>query len=236
MKTVSLKANPREGSGTTAANNLRKEGLVPGVIYGGENPVHFAVPAVDLNPIIYTGEFFQVDVEVDGETYTTITKDIQFHPVTDEVLHIDFLELEEGKRVKTSIPVHLEGKPVGVTEGGILQHKLLRLNVRVKPENMVEHLSLDVTDLDLGKSFKVKDLDAGEMEVLDSDNIPVASVISPRSLKSAKTKTAVATAVGEVGEDGELLEGEEGELPEGEEGETPEGAEGEQATEDSSEA
>lgn len=218
MKTVSLKASPREGNGKKAANLLRKEDLVPGVIYGGEKTVHFSVPKNDLNPIIFTGEFFKVDIEVDGETYTTITKDIQFHPVTDEVLHIDFLELKDGKKVKTSIPVHLEGKPVGVTEGGILQHKLLRLNVRVKPENMVEHLTMDVSDLTLGSSVKVKDLETGEIEVLDSVNIPVASVISPRSLRSAKM-TVASTLEGEEGEEVEMTEGEEGAEGTTEEGE-----------------
>ena len=223
MKTVSLKATPREGSGTKAANDLRKEGLVPGVIYGGEKTVHFAVPVNELNPIIYTGEFFKVAIEVDGETFTTITKDIQFHPVTDDVIHIDFLELVKGKRVKTSIPIHLEGKPEGVTEGGILQHKLLRLNVRVKPENMVEHLSLDVSKLALGSSLKVSDLEVSDFEVLDSLTLPIASVISPRALRSAKTKAAVETAV--IGEEGEApeVEGEEGEAPEAE---AEEGAEG----------
>lgn len=230
MKTVSLKANSREGNGKKAANDLRKEGLVPGVIYGGEKTVHFSVETNNLNPIIYTGEFFKVDIEVDGETYTTITKDVQFHPVTDEVLHIDFQELKKGKKVKTTIPVHLEGKPVGVTEGGILQHKLLRLNVRVKPENMVEHLTMDVSHLTLGSSLKVQDLEVGEIEVLDSMGIPVASVISPRSLRSAKS-TVVAAVEGEEGADGEeLVEGEEGEGAEtdAEAGEAAEGG-GDQA-------
>lgn len=230
MKTVSLKANPREGSGTKAAKDLRKEGLVPGVIYGGEKTVHFSIPINDLNPIIYTGEFFKVNIEVDGETYTTITKDIQFHPVTDDVIHIDFLELKKGKKVKTTIPVHLDGKPVGVTEGGILQHKLLRLNVRVKPENMVEHLIMDVSDLELGNSLKVQDLEVGDIEVLDSMTIPVASVISPRSLRSAKT-TVVSAVEGEEGEeDVELAEGEEGAEGTAEEGgEATEGGDEEQA-------
>lgn len=207
MKTVSLKGSPRESSGTKAANDLRKEDLVPGVIYGGGDTIHFSIPKNELNPIIYTGEFFKVDIEVDGKSYSTITKDIQFDPVTDDVIHIDFQELVKGKKVKTSIPIHLDGKPAGVTEGGILQHKLLRLNVRVKPENMVEHLSLDVTNLNLGDSLKVKSLDAGDIEVLDSPNIPIASVISPRSLRSAKsTIAAETTVIGEEDEDAEGIE------------------------------
>lgn len=188
MKTISLKVDARNESGKKAAKNLRAQGLVPGVIYGGEETIHFSVPKNSLNPIVYTGEFFKIDVEVDGKVISTITKDIQFHPVTDEVIHIDFQELVPGRRVRTSIPVKLEGRPEGVAVGGVLQHKLLRVKVRVTPEDMVENLTLDVTSLKLGDSKKVKEIDAGNIEVLDSPNVPVASVITPRSLRSAQSK------------------------------------------------
>ncbi len=212
MKTVTLKAEPRNEVGTKSAKELRSAGLVPCVIYGGEDNVLFAVASQDLAPLIYTADFFNVDVDVDGKTYKTIIKDLQFHPVTDEVLHIDFQELIQGRKVKTSLPVHLEGNAPGVREGGILQHKLLRLNVRVKPENMVEYLALDITSMKLGESLKVKDIDSGAIEVLDSPSIPVASVISPRALRSAKSKeTATEVADAEEGteEGGEAAAAEE---------------------------
>jgi len=225
MNTVDLKAAPREQTGTKSAKELRKDELVPCIIYGGKNNIMFSIHKNELNQIIYTGDFFKVAVEVDGKTYDTIVKDIQFHPVTDEVMHMDFQELVKGRKVKTSIPVHLEGKPVGVAEGGILQHKLLRLNVRVKPENMIEYLSIDVSELGLGSSVKVESIDSGAIEVLDSPTIPVASVISPRALRSAQS-TAV-TEEGEEGEEGEAVEGEEGaEATEGAEGAEGEDAEG----------
>ncbi len=205
MKTVTIKAEPRHEVGTKTAKELRKAGMVPGEIYGGDENVHFAVHANDLNPVVYTGDFFKVDLEVEGKTYTTIVKDLQFHPVTDDVLHVDFQQLFEGRRVKTSIPIHLEGNAPGVREGGILQHKLLRVNVRVKPEYMVEYIPLDITSLDLGESLKVKDLQSSNIEILDSPSIPVASVISPRALRSAKMKAAATTEVAE----GEEAEGEE---------------------------
>ncbi len=209
MKSVTIKAVSRSESGSKSAKELRKEGMVPCVIYGGANSVNCAIPKNDLNPIIYTGEFFKVIVDVDGTGYETIVKDMQFHPVTDDVLHMDFQELVTGRKVRTSIPVVLEGNSVGVRAGGVLQHKLLRLNVRVKPENMIESITLDVSDLELGASLKVADLDVGAIEVLDSMNIPVASVISPRALRSAQSQA----------EEAEDVEGAEGEEAEGEEAE-----------------
>lgn len=187
MKTVTLKATLRTDAGKKSAKALRREDLVPGVIYGGKENVSFAVAKKDLKPIIYTSEFFNVVVEVDGKTYKTICKDMDFDPITDEITHIDFQELVPGRKVKTSIPVHLEGRPVGVADGGILQHKLRTLRVRIKPEDMVEHFTLDVRSLQLDKSMKVSALQVGDIEVLDSPSIPIASVISPRTLRSAKT-------------------------------------------------
>lgn len=188
MKTISLKVNARSESGKKAAKNLRAQGLVPGVIYGGEETIHFSVPQNSLNPVVFTGEFFRIDIDIDGKVISTITKDIQFHPVTDEVMHIDFQELVSGRRVRTSIPVKLEGRPEGVAVGGVLQQKLLRVKVRVTPEDMVENLTLDVTSMKLGDSKKVKEIESGNIEVLDSPNVPVATVITPRSLRSAQSK------------------------------------------------
>lgn len=201
MKTISLKASSREVNGSKSAKAVRKEGLVPGVIYGGKDTVHFAIPANELNSIVYTGDFFKVAIDVDGTTYTTIPKDMQFNPITDDLIHIDFQELVEGRKVKTSIPIRLMGRSKGVVEGGVLQHKLLRLNVRIKPEDMIEELSLDVSDLELGQSIKVKDIEVGDIEVLDSVNIPVASVITPRALRSAQSKGAADATAEEATEE-----------------------------------
>lgn len=204
MKAVNLTGTPRQESGSKSAKDLRNEGMVPCVIYGGDDTVMFSVHKNELNPIIYTGDFFKVLVSVDGKEHETIVKDMQFHPVTDDVLHMDFQELVAGRKVKTSIPVRLKGSAAGVRVGGVLQHKLLRLNVRIKPEDMVESLFVDISALGLGDSVKVSDIESGDIEVLDSPSIPVASVISPRALRSAQAKA------GAEGTEDAAEEGEEG--------------------------
>jgi len=214
MKSINIVATKREDLGRKATNALRREKMVPGVIYGGKDTVHFSIEEIALKDVVYTPNFYKVNVEVDGNTYETILKDIQFHPVTDRIDHIDFQELVKGKKVRTEIPVRLIGTPVGMLEGGKLQQKLRKLRVRVKPENMVGEMEVDVTALNLGDSVKVADIKSGDIEVLDSETNPVASVMIPRALRSATDAEA-----SEEGEEG--VEGEEGAA-----GETEAAAEG----------
>ncbi|MGB1315806.1 MAG: 50S ribosomal protein L25 [Chitinophagales bacterium] len=189
MKTISLEGEKRQAAGKKAAKLVRKENLVPCVMYGGAENVSFKVKYNDLLKIVFTNEFLKVNVNVDGKSVDALVKDIDFHPVTDKILHVDFQELVPGKIVKTEIPVKLTGRAVGVATGGVLELNLRKLAVKATPEQLVEFIELDVTPLELGKSIKVKDLKT-ELTVLTPGGNPIARVIVPRAMRSAATKAA----------------------------------------------
>lgn len=187
MNTISLKGTKRTEAGKKATKQLRKENQVPCVMYGGEKNLSFAVKYNDLLKIIYTDQFLKVNVEVDGNSAEALVKDIDFHPVTDKILHVDFQELVPGKVVKTEIPVKLTGRAKGVAVGGVLELNLRKLAVKATPEQLVEHIELDVTALELGKSIKVKDLET-DLKVMTPGGNPIARVIVPRAMRSAASK------------------------------------------------
>lgn len=187
MNTISLKGTKRTEAGKKATKQLRKENQVPCVMYGGEKNISFAVKYNDLLKIIYTDQFLKVNVEVDGHSAEALVKDIDFHPVTDRILHVDFQELVPGKVVKTEIPVKLTGRAKGVAVGGVLELNLRKLAVKATPEQLVEHIELDVTALELGKSIKVKDLET-DLKVMTPGGNPIARVIVPRAMRSAASK------------------------------------------------
>lgn len=197
MNTISLKGTKRTEAGKKAAKQLRKENQVPCVMYGGEKNLSFAVKYNDLLKIIYTDQFIKVGIDVDGNITEALVKDIDFHPVTDRILHVDFQELVPGKVVKTEIPVKLEGRAKGVAAGGVLELNLRKLAVKATPEQLVEHILLDVTPLEMGKSIKVKDLET-ELKVMTPGGNPIARVVVPRAMRSAASKEE-----GEEGEEGE---------------------------------
>ena len=133
-----------------------------------------------------------MNVEVGGKSVNTIIKEIQFHPVSDRIVHIDFLELVPGKKIFAEIPVELVGQAEGVKAGGKLVHKVRKVKVKVDPEHLVDKITVNVESLKLGKSIKIKEIEAGELEILTSGNIPLATVDIPRALKSAETEAAKA--------------------------------------------
>lgn len=184
MKTISLEGQKRQSAGKKSAKLLRKADMVPCVMYGGSENVSFKVKYNDLLKIVFTNEFLKVNVNVDGTSAEALVKDIDFHPVTDRILHVDFQELVAGKIVKTEIPVKLNGRPKGVAAGGVLELNLRKLAVKATPEQLVEFVELDVTELELGKSIKVSDLET-ELNVLTPGGNPIARVIVPRAARSA---------------------------------------------------
>ena len=219
MKSVDISGTPRTGLGKKHARAARREGMVPCVIYGGDQVVHFTAHPNDVKPVVYTPEFKQANISVDGKSYRCILKDSQFHPVTDNLLHLDFLQLIEGKSVKVNIPVRCDGPAAGVKEGGRLNQKIRRVTVKTTPDKLVEELVVDVKELVLGQSVRVKDIPIKEgMEVMSAPNSPIASVETPRALRSAEAEA-----------EAEGLEGEAAEGAEGAEGATP--AEGETKSE-----
>jgi large subunit ribosomal protein L25 len=197
MKSVKIEGTVRTGLGKKATRHSRSEGLVPAVIYGGTETVHFNAPVMSFRTLVYTPEFQIAEITVAGKTYRTIMKDIQFDVVTDELNHIDFLELVEGRKVIATLPLKFTGQSQGVKDGGRLEMKLKSLNVRTYPKYLAEHIEVKVDDLQLHGNIRVQDVIVEHMEILNSPRIPVASVVTTRALRqAADAETAAAGAKG----------------------------------------
>ncbi len=211
-----MKASSRSETRTKGAKAVRAAGKIPAVVYGGDTVSHVSIEFNELRHAIYTPEFKLIDLEMDGKTVSCIVKDIQFHPVTEEVVHVDFLQLIPGKSIKVEVPVRFEGVSPGIREGGKLTQKLRRIAIKTTPEHLVDELVIDISELMLGFSVRVSDAIVGEgIEVLNTPNIPVASVEVPRALKTEEEEAeelaaAVAAEAAEAGEGAEGAEGGEG--------------------------
>lgn len=188
MKTFELKGTLRENLGKKASKKLRAEGLVPCVIYGGEKNVNFYVAENDFKKLIYTGEVYLVSIEVLGNKYNAIVKDLQFDPVTDKITHMDFIEYNENKPFVMSVPVVLEGFAEGVKKGGKLILVNRKLRVKGLAKDMPEVLTVDVTNVDLGKSIKVCDLKFDNLTMVDPGSNLVAAVKLTRAARGAMEK------------------------------------------------
>ena len=188
MEVVKVSGEVRESLGKKASKSTRREGLVPAVVYGSGEPVHFTVKALDLRDLIYTPEFRLAELTVGDKSYRALVKDYQFHPVTDALTHIDFLELEDGRSIKVQVPVTFQGTSPGVRGGGKLQVTVRRIKIKTTPEHLVDHVTLDISKLELGQSIRVRDIDPIEgVEIQNPGGQPVATVEVPRALRSAAT-------------------------------------------------
>jgi large subunit ribosomal protein L25 len=183
MKTITIEGQLRTEMGKKATRQLRSQELVPGVIYGGAKEITFVASAKAFKPIVYTAEFMQAEVKVDGATYTCILKDLQFDKVSDQLLHVDFLELVGDKKVVATLPLHLTGTPAGVKAGGKLVVKMKSLKVKALPKDLKESITLDISSLELNGNVRVEDVKAENMEILNSPRIPIASIVMTRQLK-----------------------------------------------------
>lgn len=202
MEVVALQGQERSSAGKASAKLDRKAGLVPAVIYGTEGNVHLTLKPFDLRPLIYTPQFKLAEVNVGGAGYKCIVKDVQFHPVTDEIQHIDFLKLEDGRAVKVEVPVKFVGSAPGVKTGGKLIKKLRKVKIKTNAENLVASMDLDVNSLELGQSIRVRDIEAVEgVQIMNAPGTPVASVEIPRALRSAKDAEAKEAGDDEGGEE-----------------------------------
>ena len=191
MQTVKVEGNKRTNLSKSATSAARREGLVLCNLYNEGENVHFTTTKLGVRGLVYTPDFKKADLVVDGQHYEAIVKDIQFHPVTDEILHIDFLPLVSGRTFIAEIPIKLTGVAKGVKLGGKLQKLRRRVKVRTTPENLVSELSVDVTDLVLGKSIRVRDIEAPEgVHVMTASGTPVATIEIPRALRSAQMAAA----------------------------------------------
>jgi len=188
MNSVKIEGQSRSEHGKTATRRLRSEGQVPCVIYGGTETIHFSAPTLAFRPLVYTPAFQIAEILVDGKTYRCIMKDRQFDVVTDELNHIDFLELVEDKKVIANLPLKFIGQPAGVKAGGRLETKIKSLKVRTLPKFLVEAIEVDITDLELNGNLRVEDVKADNMEVMNSARIPVASIVMTRALRQAESE------------------------------------------------
>ena len=192
MKEIELKGTKRAETGKKATKLLRKEGLVPCNVYGekkGENglpeALSFAVSMRDLRKIVYTPHIYVVNLVIDGESHTAVMKELQFHPVTDQVLHVDFYEVNDQKPITIGIPVKLNGLAQGVRDGGRINLSIRKINVTAPYQVIPEHLDIDVTSLQLGKSIKVGDLSFEGLELATPADVIVCSVKATRASRSA---------------------------------------------------
>ena len=212
MKTLAISAKTRNGTGKTDSKALRNQGNVPCVLYGGEKQVCFYSHENDFRKLVYTPDVFIVELDIEGEKYRAIMQDLQFHPVTDKLLHLDFLQIFDDKEVTMTIPVHLEGMSIGIRNGGVLSFRRRKIITRAIPGNLPDYIEINIEDLDIGQSIFIKDLRVDKYSFLALDNAVVVGVRTARELIIEE-------------EEEEELEGEEGEIVEGEEGAVVEGAE-----------
>jgi large subunit ribosomal protein L25 len=192
MKTITIEGQLRTESGKKATRLLRSQNLVPAVIYGGSSEISFAAPAAAFKSIVYTSEFMLAEVKVDGKNYRCILKDLQFNKVTDALIHVDFLELVEDKKVIAQLPLKYVGTPVGVKAGGKLVTKMKSVKVKTLPKFLKEQIDVDINALELNENIRVQDIIADNMEILNSPRIPIASITMTRQLKQEEATAAKA--------------------------------------------
>ncbi|MEN9963776.1 MAG: hypothetical protein RL582_871 [Bacteroidota bacterium] len=190
MKSITIEGQLRTESGKKAARQLRSQNLVPGVIYGGPTEVNFAAPASSFKSIVYTAEFMLANITVDGKTYRCILKDKQFDKVTDSLIHLDFLELSEDKKVIATLPLKYVGTPEGVKAGGKLVTKMKAIKIKTYPKYLKEFIEVDLSNLQLNENIRVENIPTDNMEVMNSPRIPIASIVMTRQLKQEEAAAA----------------------------------------------
>ncbi len=225
MKTLEIIGYKRANLGKSESKKLRNEGNVPCVLYGGDKQVHFYVPMIQFRNIVYSPDVYFVNMDIEGTEYKCILQDVQFHPVSEIILHADFLQLFDDKPVKMDIPVSLTGTSPGVVNGGTLVHKRRTITIKALPGNMPEMIEVDISSLDFHKSVKVAEVMEKDFEIQDPDQASIAVVEVPRALRAALAEEEAAAL-----EEEELLAAE---AETAEEGEKPEAAPEEGGSEES---
>ncbi|MDR3712934.1 MAG: 50S ribosomal protein L25 [Puia sp.] len=192
MKTITIEGQLRTEHGKQATRQLRSEGNVPGVIYGGAKELSFSAPATSFKTLVYTPDFQLAEVKLGADSYKCILKDLQFDKVTDALIHVDFLELVEDKKVIATIPIKFTGAAKGVKDGGKLITKMKALKVKTYPKHLRENIEVDLTELELNANVRVEDVKAENYEILNSPRIPIASIVLTRQLKQEEASAAPA--------------------------------------------
>ena len=197
MKEIEVKGQKRTDLGKKAAKAMRKEGLIPCNLYGeaknadgAPEALSIACPMSELRKIVYTPHIYVIKLVIDGEERTAILKELQFHPVTDALLHVDFYEVNDQKPITVGIPVKLNGLAQGVRDGGRMNLSIRKIDVTAKYQAIPEHLDIDVTAMTIGKSFKVGDLHFEGLEMATSKNVVVCSIKATRKSIAASQAEA----------------------------------------------
>ena len=181
MKSITIKGSKRESVGKVATKALRNAGMVPCVIYGGDKPVHFSAEEKLFKKLVYTPNVYTAVIELDGQKFAAILQDIQFHPVTDKILHVDFYQLFDDKEVTMNIPVRLIGSAPGVMNGGSLRFPKRKLRVKALPGNLPDFFEADISKLRIGSKFLITELDSKGCTFLHPDTTVVAQVRMSRN-------------------------------------------------------
>ena len=204
MKSITIKGSKRESVGKVATKALRNADKVPCVLYGGDNPLHFSANELDFSKLVYTPNAHTVVLDIDGDQkINAILQDIQFHPVSDKILHVDFYQLSEDKEVNMEIPVVIEGSAPGVLlEGGTLEISKRKLKVRALPKNLPDFINVDISSLKLGNKILTADLESEGFSILHPDNTVVCKVRTSRASMSLEEEVEE----GEVAEEAEATQ------------------------------
>lgn len=182
MKSITIKGSQRESVGKVSTKALRNAGKVPCVLYGGEKPVHFSADELSFRDLVYTPNAYTAVIELEsGETFNAVLQDIQFHPVTDKILHIDFFQLFDDKAVTMNIPVRLEGNSPGVRNGGRLLFRKRKLSVKALPNLLPDEITVDISKLRIGGKVAVESIRTDEYTIMHPDNITVVQVKASRN-------------------------------------------------------
>ena len=192
MKSIAISGSPRENVGKRDAKELRYNGLVPAVLYGGKTQPHFSVSAADLKPVIYTPVVHFIDITVAGVKSQAIIQDIQFHPLTEKILHVDFLLLDEKKPIAIEIPIRLTGTSPGVKMGGKLVQKLRKLRIKALPKDHLDNIDVSIEGLEVGKSVRVADLKFDKLTITNAIEDTIVSVTTSRALRQAEQDATAA--------------------------------------------
>lgn len=192
MQTITISGKARTNLGKVATKADRAAGNIPCVMYAGNEVVHFTTTIGELRGILYTPKFYKAIINIDGTTHEALLKDVQMHPITEDIRHVDFHKLIPGVPVTVEIPISIVGQSPGVKEGGKLLVKVRKVKVKSTPENLKGTINVDISELKLGQSFKVRDIKEEGFEILNSPAIPLVSVEITRALKSAATEAAKA--------------------------------------------
>lgn len=192
MKSIEINGTKRAAQSKQETKKLRAEGMVPCVLYGGKEQVHFSTPAMSLKGLVYTPNAYTVDLKIDGQDYRAIMKEIQFHAVTDKIQHIDFLEMDDEKEVVIAVPVKTTGNSVGVRAGGILVNKMRKLKIKALPKDLPDTIEVKIDNLNIGDQVRVRDMELPGVEFLDSPSGVVTAVKSTRVVAAVATDAAPA--------------------------------------------